>query len=155
MNKKIDFKQRIILILITIEALDLYIVDNIQRELHINKYNILLNTLIKYNNNYNSKIQFKRYIQIIHLFYILITQSYLYNLILELLYDICNKTNSQLTLQYIQRFKYIYNQNQDYYNTYSKNNKLQISNIAIYNLYTINQINNTDGLYYLVKYLHN
>lgn len=155
MNKKIEFKKRITLILITIEALDLYIVDNIQRELHINRYNILLNTLIKYNCNYNAQIQLKHYIQIIHLLYILITQSYLYNLILELLYDICNKTHSQLTLQYMQRFKYIYNQNQDYYNTYSKDNKLQICNIAIYNLYTINHINNTYGLYYLVKYLHN
>nr|QOS04520.1 hypothetical protein [Sarcopeltis skottsbergii] len=154
MNKKIEFKERINLILITIEALDLYILDSIQREYCINKYNILFTKLIKYNNHYNSKIQFNYYIQIIYLFYTLITQSYLYNLILELLYDICNTTYSQLTLQYMQRFTYIYNQNQNYYNTYSQYNKLKIYNIAIYNLYIINQINNKYGIYYLFKYLH-
>uniref|UniRef100_UPI003001E23D hypothetical protein n=1 Tax=Anunuuluaehu liula TaxID=3049639 RepID=UPI003001E23D len=155
MYKKLNLKKRIDLILIAIESLDLYALENTHKKYIL--YNILL---IRFGNyirhaDTNSSLEFKQYIKGIQICYSLITQSCLNNLASEILYNVCNQIQPQLTSQYIKRFKYIYNQTQDYYNTYSEYNDLNIYNIAIVNLYIISRINNKYGIYYLIKYLYN
>lgn len=157
MNKKLNLKKRIDLILITIEALDLYALENIQKKDICNHHSI---SLIRFGNylrhaDKNSPLKFKQYIISIQICYNLISQYCLQNLALEILNDACSQIRSKMTLQYIHRFIYLYNQTQDYYNTYSRYDDLNINNIAITNLYIISQINNKYGIYYLIKYLYN
>nr|YP_009295583.1 conserved hypothetical plastid protein [Mastocarpus papillatus]AOL58067.1 conserved hypothetical plastid protein [Mastocarpus papillatus] len=157
MNQKLNLKQRLDFILITAEALDLYALTDEKKLYTLHTYNILL---IKFGNyirhaDKSSKLQFKQQIKFIQFFYTLVNKSYLHNLALEILNDSCNKKKSLLTVQYIHRFTYIYNQTQDYYNTYSKHKDLKIDNIAITNLYVINKICSKYGVFFLIKYLYN
>lgn len=157
MNKKLNLKKRIDLILITIEALDLYALESTQKKDIFNHHNIVL---IRFRNylrqaDKNSTLEFKQYIRIIQICYNLISECCLQNLALEVLNCACSQIRSKVTLQYIHRFIYLYNQRQDYYNIYSEYNDLNIKNIAIANLYIVSQINNKYGIYYFIKYLYN
>lgn len=149
MNKQTTLKKRVHLILITIEALDLYILNDTQQKYFTEKYKTTLIELI----HYRSQLKFNYYIQIIYLFCTITTHSYVHDIVLELIYGFCNETYSHLTLQYIKRFTYIYNKYNNY-DTYSKNKSINMNKIALANLYIINQINTEYSLYYLIKYLN-
>nr|QCI08760.1 hypothetical protein [Sphondylothamnion multifidum] len=138
MNKKIKLKQKIHLLLISIEALDLYTSEekfkNHDKLYYFHKDSDIINTI---NIIYASLI--KTNIQKITLY--LITQ---YNF----------KQSTHTFKQYIKKYVYIYYKCKKYYNTKSIIPSKTIERIAINNLYIINQVSKKYGIYFLLKYLH-
>lgn len=63
------------------------------------------------------------------------------------------RNNSIITLQYLRKYKYLYQKTQHYYKITSHNNNIHIEKLALMNLYIINQIYHF-GFYFLFKYLY-
>lgn len=80
----------------------------------------------------------------------IINKKFIYKLSIQLINEYLESNRSQISIKYINKFKYIYNKTHEYYYT----DKLNINEIAIKNLYIISQIKNKNSLYFLVKYLY-
>ena len=90
--------------------------------------------------------------QLIAKIYCLIKQNYIQEITQKILYDYSYRYNSELVTQYLRRYIYIYIKKDNYYTKYNHNDNTSIYSIAIINLYIINQIHQTKGLYTLMKY---
>lgn len=158
MHNKIKFKHKLDLLLISIEALNLYKSKNI--------YNQTINTTKLYQDiffirsgnyirNINNNLLFNLHqtITIIYRIYIYSKQMYLQEIVKRILNNYCNSINNTIELQYYNRFNYIYKKTQNYHNHYSYYKQAKIEQLAIINLYIINKINNNYGFYFLIKYL--
>nr|YP_009397538.1 hypothetical protein [Dasyclonium flaccidum]ARW66724.1 hypothetical protein [Dasyclonium flaccidum] len=166
MTKKIDFKKKIDLLMISLEILSIYEIEKI-----INNNNektirntAVSNNLIKLNSNirnYNSSkpLKLTDIIKYIRLIYRVIQINTLYKIALYMLIDYKKSNKSRLTMQYMKKFMYIYFIKNEYYNNCKSLNYLykinikEVINTSIINLYIINKLKNISGIYFLIKYL--
>lgn len=159
MYQKEKFKYRLNLLLISIESINLY------RQISM------------YNNKIDPKDQAKNYIsilrpgkyikniyncppfncydtiKIIYKIYTYIKHTYLQEITQIILNDYCHSINSMVKLQYVKKFKHIYRKTQKFYYKSSYYPKLTVELLSIRCLYIINQVNESYGFYFLVKYL--
>nr|QVY58395.1 hypothetical protein [Kappaphycus striatus] len=140
MNQIANYNKSIHLLLISLEALDIYFFFN----KHIST------TYIKNNRNITC---INEYIYDLFNIYNLLYSQHLHSIILRILNDYCNNINSCKIFKYIYRFEYIYRKTQ--YNNAKKNymNKRNIEKIAIENLYIISEIIDQYGVYKLFHYI--
>jgi len=157
------------LILISLEALDLYASDQLNKLIpnYIQKSNKNI-SLIRTGNyirhpSHFAICNFKDTIQLIYSIYKLINKAFIQQTILHILEDYSyqkyrdfhSQINlSNLTKQYLHRFQYIYNKTQNLYNADHHNSTANINKIAITNLYIFKQIQSKCGIYLLIKYLY-
>nr|YP_009773990.1 conserved hypothetical plastid protein [Caulacanthus okamurae]QIZ74607.1 conserved hypothetical plastid protein [Caulacanthus okamurae] len=131
MNKKIHIKKTVRLILISLEALDIHNLEIINIKCRYTKY------LQNINNHENSRK--KNYIQAlnydINTIESLSKEEHFQLIVSKTLKDYCKNTKSYIMKKYIDRFCYLYHQ--EYYDYFS--NTIEIMNLAISNLYIINQ----------------
>lgn len=124
-----------------------------------------LNTLSIRNGNYIrhpsyfSVCNFIDTIELIYKIHQLINKPFIQKIILNILKDYSKHKHdspilSKLTLQYINRFYYIYKKTQDFYNTDHHYTITNIFNIAITNLYILKKLQTKWGIYILIKYLY-
>nr|YP_010199082.1 hypothetical protein LK147_pgp009 [Hydropuntia urvillei]UAD88531.1 hypothetical protein [Hydropuntia urvillei] len=162
-NEQKLYKKKIELLLISIEAINLYnLDDNHKRTLNSSKINYYLHNLflircgnlIKHPKNY-SLYNFKKSIQLIYYIHNSIYSYRMQSNIYEILETIHKTQKSNKIKQYLNRFKYVYYKTQNYYNimsnTYTEDKF--IVKIAILNLYIIHISSYKEGIYFLIKYL--
>lgn len=150
MNQKLSIIYKIHLFIITITALDIYQNKSI---------NIILEHLLKsknlVQNNQTDYIFDKLYIiKIIYNISYIMRSNIIQEPTKTIIQQYTNKIYGNMLNQYIKKFTYIYYKNYDYYKNSSFNKQINIKDIAITNLYIINQINNKFGLYIIFKYLY-
>ena len=102
-------------------------------------------TNLKFSNPYTTRFH------LIHEIYQLILQLKIQEITISILHGY--KSNSIITIQYLRKYKYLYQKTQHYYKITSNNN-INIEQSALMNLYIINQIYHL-GFYFLFKYLYN
>nr|QCI07405.1 hypothetical protein [Leiomenia cribrosa] len=158
MHNKIKFKNKLDLLLISIEALDLYTTNTLYKYIvqntKLSQYIFLIRSGNCIRNVKNHTLfNFYHTIVISYQIYIYLKQIYLQEIIIKILNNHCNSINNSIEKQYFNRFKYIYERTQNSYNHYSYYQKVNIKQIAIINLYLIYKINNNYGFYFLIKYL--
>ena len=158
MHNTIRFKHKLDLLLISIEALSLYIsknmyngtIDTTKFDQHI--FFIRSGNHIR-NTNGNLLFNLHQTVTIIYQIYIYSKQIYLQEIVKKVLNNYCNSIHNTIEVQYYNRFQYIYRKTQNYYNHHSYYEQIKIEQLAILNLYIINKINNNYGFYFLIKYL--
>lgn len=157
MDNKIKFKQKLDLLIISIEALDLYTSNNINQM--IQKQKLLKYIFLIRSGNYirnaknHSLFDFYQTIKIIYKIYIYLKQVYLQEIIIKILNNYSHSLYNSIEFQYYNRFKYIYKKTQNYYNHFSYYKQIKLEHLALINLYIIHKINNKYGFYFLIKYL--
>nr|YP_009393616.1 hypothetical protein [Bostrychia simpliciuscula]ARW62178.1 hypothetical protein [Bostrychia simpliciuscula] len=167
MKKKTNFKKKIDLLLISIEAISIYKIQNLlTSQVNINykdKNNLLFVTnLIKINQNIrnyynNSSCNFIQCIYQIYIIYNFIQINVLNELILQILQKYKKCVKSLEVQQYLNKFTYIYFVKYEYYYTYKSLNclyKININELAILNLYIIKKLQSRQGILILIKYLY-
>lgn len=148
MDQKLNINYKIALLLISIEALNIYAYDLLNiRKIKNYIYMYIHNIKYKDHNKY-----LENNMQLIAKIYCLIKQNYIQEITQKILYDYSYRYNSELVTQYLRRYIYIYIKKDNYYTKYNHNDNTSIYSIAIINLYIINQIHQTKGLYTLMKY---
>ena len=158
MHNKIKFKHKLDLLLISIEALSLYISKNIYNKtidstkLYQHIFFIRSGNYIR-NTNGNLLFNLHQTITIIYQIYLYSKQIYLQEIVKKVLNNYCNSIDNTIEVQYYNRFQYIYRKTQNYYSHYSYYKHIKTEQLAILNLYIINKINNNYGFYFLIKYL--
>nr|WCH56418.1 hypothetical protein [Hypnea sp.] len=147
MNKIIYLKKSLRQILLSVKAFDIYIVSNIEQYYCI------------HNNNYiYTKEQthtINKYINNIYKIYNNLCIDELQYIIFKILKDYCNNLETYTYSKYMNRFQYIFNKDlsSNHYNR--KTYKLSEKQLAIINIYILNQAQNKHGFYILMKYLSN
>nr|YP_009294540.1 hypothetical protein Aspa_144 [Asparagopsis taxiformis]AOM66023.1 hypothetical protein Aspa_144 [Asparagopsis taxiformis] len=149
-------------IIICLEALDIYSTDQINNFLSTDNKKPNYQILSIRNSNYLrhpscfSICNFTDTIHIIHKIYQITNKPFIQKLINQILEDYISpsKQLSLFTIQYISRFRYIYSKTQDLYNIDHYNNLINIENIAISNIYILNNAQNKYGIYNIIKYLY-
>nr|QCI09080.1 hypothetical protein [Inkyuleea mariana] len=159
MLKKLSFKHKIDLLLISIEALDIYASEQLENNLlnsimiyHKEKFLIRSGNFIRNPDN-NSLCNFIHSITFLYNINNLINYDFLKKTAISILNNYNSRIEPKLTKKYINKFIYIHNRTQSYYNVYSYYKNLDLIEIAIINLYIISQITQKTGLYLLIKFL--
>nr|QVY58192.1 hypothetical protein [Eucheuma denticulatum] len=140
MNQTANQNTSIYLLLISLEALDMYII------LNKNMNDIYFNN--------NGKIKHTdEYTYYLFNIYHLLHSKHLNSIILHLLNDYCNNIKSNKIFKYVHKFEYIYRKKQ--YKNAKKNyiSKHNINQIAINNLYIIYEIIDCYGFYKFFHYI--
>ena len=144
--------------LISLEALDLYLVNNIGILPidYVKQKNILKIRSSNYirNSNSNLKCSFKTSIAFIYHLQYLLSKPHIQQIITNILVHYNNVPTNKFKQQYINRFKYIYNKTLKYYNSHSHYGNFNLEEIAILNLYIIKNVSSPEGIYILIKYLY-
>lgn len=172
MKNKISINQKLDLLLISLESLDTLQIDHLVK---VKNNNIYTDTHKSQNIN-NHSIDLVRYAISIQK-YQKKTHNCFTNFIIYI-HKIHKKTNEYLLCQkanlilrqyikqhksanfkqYIRKFNYLYFEPNKYYTNCKNTNKKykqDITLIAIQNLYIVTKLNNTQGIYTLIKYLNN
>lgn len=151
MHQKLSSKNKIHLLLISLEALNIYI-DDYTLKYKSKKYNIFIDHSCNFFYKY-SLLHFHSTIHDLYLIYNLIYTSKIHDLAYRILhsFSIENKKNSfsYINTKYLNKFLYIYYQ----YKSYYQNHYINLKTIAIMNLYIIIHIKKINGFHYLIKYL--
>nr|YP_009398349.1 hypothetical protein [Thaumatella adunca]ARW67535.1 hypothetical protein [Thaumatella adunca] len=152
MKNQISFKKKIDLLMISLEVLNTYYINNSI----LLEFNHLRKDLRNCHDNITHNFtQIIKYIYVIHK----ITNKYLlHKTAIQILINCINNKNKKIPniKQYIKKFNYIYSIKHEYYNNYKSIHhvyKINIENIAIINLYLITKLVNKQGIYFLIKYL--
>ena len=142
MYKVLKFNEKVRSLLISLEALSLY-------NLKIFSANSEEN-LKKGFNTYQEKLD------VIYTVYKIIKKQYIQEITIHILNNYNSSYHSNITLQYLKKYKYLHQKNHCYYymNSYYSNYSNNIEEKAITNLYIINQVYTVKGLYLLIKYLY-
>lgn len=159
MKKNFYIKKRINLLLISLQALDAYNSETINSS-HTNYnpnineyiYNIKFKKYIK-NLEKNSAYTFQEIIILIYNIQYLFSKPSIRNIIYEILVNSSQKNASIISIQYLNKFNYIYNKTSHYYYMHSHNSNKNLKEIALINLYMIYRINYKEGIYFFIKYL--
>nr|QCI04829.1 hypothetical protein [Bornetia secundiflora] len=146
MNKLLYFKKKIDLLLISIEALDLYSSEKICE--YNNSIKILNNST-----NYN-KLYFSSLIKYINTIHMIIDNTLLQQSSIYIIKQYNQYPLSNIVTKYLNKFCYLYYKSQSYYDGYSFYQKTKLTKIAMTNLYIISHIDNQDRLFYILKYLN-
>ena len=150
MNRKQYLIQKISNLIISIEILDIYskkYSNKIRNQyICINYFFLPASKIIL---NYNLKMNL---IYILFHIYIVIHKQNIQKIASILIRDYSLNKKSIMTTQYLNKFYYIYNKVNHYYDYLNDNNNY-IYEISIINLYVINKINKPQGLFFFVKYL--
>lgn len=133
-----QLKERIDALFISVQSISF----NDYSHFKSSKYN--WNIYLKFGSTYTTQLNF------IHKIYKLILQLQLQEITTNILQGY--KDSSNITLQYLRKYKYLYQKTQHYYKTTSSNTNINIERLALTNLYVINQIYHF-GFYFLFKYL--
>lgn len=83
----------------------------------------------------------------------MISNLFVQNIAFNILNTYYQNPTSIINQQYIKRFEYIYNKTQNHYSIYSYYININLTEIAIINLYIISQIKTKQGIYLMLKYL--
>nr|YP_009293739.1 hypothetical protein Rhodyp_143 [Rhodymenia pseudopalmata]AOM64421.1 hypothetical protein Rhodyp_143 [Rhodymenia pseudopalmata] len=159
MHEKAKIKNKIDLLLISIEALDQYLWNNIFSSKYKDKINEgTIMFKIRCNNlnihpKYNQKCEFRHATNSMSRIYEAITNQSIQNTAQIILTSYIKNKPCKLTSQYIRRFGYIYKKTQSFYIDLSYNTYSSIKEKAIINLYIFNKISQEEGFYGLIKYL--
>nr|YP_009392373.1 hypothetical protein [Osmundaria fimbriata]ARW60935.1 hypothetical protein [Osmundaria fimbriata] len=166
MNNKNKLKKKIDLLIISLEALDIYYDTNSATKVNHTDQNkcityyfslksLTTNKHFAHFNNSNYK-NFQEIIKSIYTIYLISQQTIIYHVIKDII-NYYKYGNYKQAEQYLRRFKYIYFKRQEQYESYKSLNNMSYINIyevAIINLYIISQLQYKTGLYFLVKYLY-
>ena len=160
MNKKLHFKKKIDLLLISLEAIDTYSLENIYNKNRLIRsrkkeqiFRLRSGNYTRHPSN-NSLCEFEDSIKTIHIIQDVLSNSFTQNMAFTVLNNHYKNPTSIVNQQYIKRFKYIYNKTQNYYSIYSYSINVNLSEIAIINLYIIAQLKTKHGIYLILKYLY-
>lgn len=148
--------------LISIEVLNYYNFNADYSDYIYEKYlenNTILIFLIKFNNILIDRKYFKqhKFLDNIQLIYFIHHKKYRHTLKLiayKILKNITTHNKPYLQRQYIQKFTYIYYRHCKYYNISSYYSQPEIHKIAIQSLYFITQLDNSDSIYLITKYIN-
>nr|ARW60297.1 hypothetical protein [Laurencieae sp.] len=168
MKNKISFKQKLDLLIISLEALEIFYVNNLVCEIksiynvHNNPQQSDITNLIKsytcfrgcYNDIYDYFINIILYVYGLHKTLNIYLLSKTANIILN--YYINYKKSYNLR-QYLRKFNHIYFRKNRYYQNYKYINywyDINITKLAVINLYLITKLSSKKGIYILVKYLY-
>nr|AYR06175.1 hypothetical protein [Renouxia sp.] len=165
--KKKLIKEKIDILLISLESLDLYSFDDINKA-ESKSFKDLLNIFTIRQCNLLRDIEtsaqccFERSLLLINTIQQLVMKTHISRSINYILHDYCysykrnNRQNSSLlTKQYLNRFKYKYQKAYRYYQNKLINTKeKQLYNIAITHLYILHKACSREGLYILYKYIY-
>nr|AYR06384.1 hypothetical protein [Rhodogorgon sp.] len=165
--KKKFIKEKIDILLISLESLDLYSFDYISR-LDTKTFQDISNifTIRKCNLlrdiETNAKCCFECSLLLISIIHQIVTRTHIHQNITYILHDYCHNnqkshitSTSYATKQYLNRFKYKYQKIYRYYQ--DKSNSIQgkqLYNIAVANLYILHLTCSKEGLYILYKYIY-
>nr|YP_009398787.1 hypothetical protein [Kuetzingia canaliculata]ARW67973.1 hypothetical protein [Kuetzingia canaliculata] len=160
MKDHIISRQRIDLLIISLEALNIYynknLIKNIKYEHNSNYYYQIMHKLVNHKSIYYSN--FKEILDIIYITYLNSQQKTIKHLTKNMLSKYSDSSDSCNELkQYLRRFKFIYFKKQEYYKSTKSLDylcKVNINEIALLNLYIILQLKNKTGLHFLIKYLY-
>ena len=133
-----QFKEKIDSLFISVQSISLQDFTDLKYQQHN------WNTHFQLGNRYTTRFH------LIHEIYQLILQLKVQEITTSILHGY--KSNSIITLQYLRKYKYLYQKTQHYYKITSNNN-INIEQLALMNLYIINQIYHL-GFYFLFKYLY-
>nr|YP_009397944.1 hypothetical protein [Sonderella linearis]ARW67130.1 hypothetical protein [Sonderella linearis] len=162
MKKKFILTKKIDLLIISLEALDIYQIEKISTQTKIQYNSLIINLIrfsdkIKYNNNNDHSYNFIIIIIYIYKIYQLIQNNFFHEITLKILSQYNKYQKPKELIQYIKKFTYIYFIKNEYYYNYKCMkylHQININEIAIKNIYIINQIINKKGIYFLIKYLY-
>lgn len=166
MSQRRYINEKISILLMCLDSLDLYNLDNLHIAMMKKSYKTkeTLNTYHKYYINNKSNYSIQKTLYLLQIINDIILEEHLKEKIHTILsdYSSCSSTHAKIfsltTSQYLNRFMYKY---QIFYkynlrtqiNTTSKL-KHKLYDIAIINLYILNKILSKNGPYILYKYLH-
>nr|YP_009293944.1 hypothetical protein Ahnf_147 [Ahnfeltia plicata]AOM65632.1 hypothetical protein Ahnf_147 [Ahnfeltia plicata]UAT97213.1 hypothetical protein Ahn.pli.UK.pt_104 [Ahnfeltia plicata]UAT97418.1 hypothetical protein Ahn.pli.Chile.pt_104 [Ahnfeltia plicata] len=155
--KIISIKRDLDILIIAIEAIDIYALDNISH--YSDKSDIFLIRSGNKNRDtgINKRCTFQETLLLISKFQDILSAKYLQNIIYNILKDYSNlNQSSQITYQYLWRFQYLYKKTYDFANTshYYDTELVNIEQIAIISLYILNQLYLKHGTYMLIKYIY-
>nr|YP_010728755.1 hypothetical protein P6G74_pgp189 [Phymatolithon calcareum]WEA76798.1 hypothetical protein [Phymatolithon calcareum] len=165
MIKKLSGDEKINILLICLESLDLYSIDNIYQSTIKNLYKTqkMLYIYKKYSSRSQSNYSIQKTLYLLHSINNIALENHLQEKIKIILSDYSSfyltntKNFSLITSQYLNRFIYKYQIFYRYKLTQKMNNqkkrKNRLYNLAIINLYILNKILSKDGPYILYKYL--
>nr|QCI08291.1 hypothetical protein [Pterothamnion crispum] len=156
--QKTSYKTKIDLLLISLEALDLYSLENIDNCIISKSYIKQIKSmklfifqshnLIKHM-GYNQEYNFEYMLNILHSTNKLIKNKTIHKLIHQILIN----ENPVLIKKYINKFSYIYNKNYQYYNIQAYYTENNLENCAIINLYIMNKIIINTNISFFINYL--
>jgi len=156
MNKKQYLIQKIRNLIISIEVLNIYskkyLNEFVTRSTYKNLKNPFFLIASKFILGSNLKINFIYIILYIYHIYMVVNNENLQRIANKIIKEYTTNSKSELLKQYVNKFYYIYNKINHYYDYFNHNNKY-IYDISIINLYIINQTNKRKGLFFLIKYL--
>jgi len=165
MIKKLSRDEKINILLMCLESLDLYNIDSIYqstiKDLHQTEK--ILYIYQKYSRGSQSNYSIQKALYLIHIINNIALENHLQEKVKIILSDYSSlyptdtKNFSLITSQYLNRFTYKYQFFYRYNLTQkiisAKERKSQLYNLAIINLYILNKILSKDGPYILCKYL--
>lgn len=170
MNNKISLNQKLDLLLISLESLDTFQTNNLIKvqknickdDYNIQKINSDLIDLVRHAISMQKykKITYCYFTNFIIYIYIInkkINYYLLYQKANFILTHYIKYSKSSSLKQYIRKFNYLYFGQNQYYTNYKYIDykyKRTITKIAIKNLYLIAKLINGQGIYVLIKYLH-
>nr|YP_009295889.1 hypothetical protein Schim_143 [Schimmelmannia schousboei]AOM64824.1 hypothetical protein Schim_143 [Schimmelmannia schousboei] len=145
------------LLLISIEALDIYTFEqnfsSMRQFTHNEIFIIRSGNLIRHP-DHNSLLKFNYIIILLYAVYRLINTQFIQNTAVHILNNYYLNNSTELTQQYINKFTYIHNRTQNYYNKNSYYDNLDLIEMAMINLYVISKMTYKTSLYFLIKYLY-
>jgi len=153
---------KIHLLFISLEALNLYSLDNYKKNNYIQFLQNFIQTkrfiITPFNYifkkiNYDKINHFNEILILIYILYIISNNYYINNLIENIIFYKTKNNNYYLLNQYINKFTYIYNKTYNYYYSNASNKKYDIKEIAITNLYVIKKVISQKNISYLINYL--
>nr|WGH12815.1 hypothetical protein [Echinothamnion sp.] len=151
-NKKKDYLKKIDLLLISLEILNTHFAGH-QNTLELNQ---IRQDFKK--NNFNRNHEFIKLIQYTYLIKLVIEKYLLNEIANEILKNYTQSKKSTCINKYHRKFYKIYYTKKEYYKNYKLLHsiyKIEISYIALINLYIISKLIKKEGIYFFIKYLLN